>query len=152
MNNFVDGLSGIPAISHPCLTIVCLQVWDYISDGYVHRLIQSSLDGKLVEVPSPQLPGGQHQQLASVSNNYGAPVDGCGKATSSSTEQSSEMTRAMHEDYHMLQVCAASFSASTAFVVGFLMHLLLSGSALHMRVAERNTRSRLDHQTVLWDD
>lgn len=29
------------------------QVWDYASDGYVHRLIQSKTDGKLVEVPSP---------------------------------------------------------------------------------------------------
>lgn len=86
-----------------------LQVWDYISDGYVHRLIQSSLDGKLVEVPSPQPPGGQqHMQLDSVSNNNGAPADACGKATSSSAEQSSEMTRAMHEDYHMLQVCTAA--------------------------------------------
>lgn len=30
-----------------------VQVWDYASDGYVHRLIQSKTDGKLVEVPSP---------------------------------------------------------------------------------------------------
>lgn len=29
------------------------RVWDYVSDGYVHRLIQSKTDGKLVEVPSP---------------------------------------------------------------------------------------------------
>lgn len=29
------------------------RVWDYASDGYVHRLIQSKTDGKLVEVPSP---------------------------------------------------------------------------------------------------
>ncbi|KAA6419525.1 MAG: BRCA1-associated -like [Trebouxia sp. A1-2] len=28
-------------------------VWDYASDGYVHRLVQSKTDGKLVEVPSP---------------------------------------------------------------------------------------------------
>lgn len=28
-------------------------MWDYASDGYVHRLIQSKTDGKLVEVPSP---------------------------------------------------------------------------------------------------
>lgn len=30
------------------------RVWDYAGDGYVHRLIQSLVDGKLVEVPSPQ--------------------------------------------------------------------------------------------------
>jgi hypothetical protein len=29
------------------------QVWDYVGDGYVHRLIQSKTDGKLVEVPAP---------------------------------------------------------------------------------------------------
>ncbi|DBA77623.1 hypothetical protein WJX77_012528 [Trebouxia sp. C0004] len=29
------------------------RVWDYASDGYVHRLVQSKTDGKLVEVPSP---------------------------------------------------------------------------------------------------
>ncbi|GBF98211.1 hypothetical protein Rsub_10711 [Raphidocelis subcapitata] len=29
------------------------RVWDYAGDGYVHRLIQSKTDGKLVEVPSP---------------------------------------------------------------------------------------------------
>eukprot|EP00891_Asterochloris_glomerata_P002835 jgi/Astpho2/2835/Aster-00995 len=29
------------------------RVWDYASDGYVHRLVQSKSDGKLVEVPSP---------------------------------------------------------------------------------------------------
>lgn len=29
------------------------RVWDYVGDGYVHRLIQSKTDGKLVAVPSP---------------------------------------------------------------------------------------------------
>lgn len=29
------------------------QVWDYVNDSYVHRLIASKTDGKLVEVPSP---------------------------------------------------------------------------------------------------
>ncbi len=29
------------------------QVWDYAGDNYVHRLIQSKTDGKLVEVPTP---------------------------------------------------------------------------------------------------
>ncbi|KAA8906126.1 putative RING and UBP finger domain protein [Sphaerosporella brunnea] len=28
------------------------RVWDYIGDGYVHRLIQNKSDGKLVELPS----------------------------------------------------------------------------------------------------
>lgn len=29
------------------------RVWDYVGDGYVHRLIQSKTDGKLVELPAP---------------------------------------------------------------------------------------------------
>jgi BRCA1-associated protein len=29
------------------------RVWDYASDAYVHRLIRSKTDGKLVEVPAP---------------------------------------------------------------------------------------------------
>ena len=28
------------------------RVWDYASDGYVHRIVQSKTDGKLVELPS----------------------------------------------------------------------------------------------------
>lgn len=28
------------------------RVWDYVGDGYVHRLIQNKADGKLVELPS----------------------------------------------------------------------------------------------------
>jgi len=28
------------------------RVWDYISDGYVHRIIQNKSDGKLVELPA----------------------------------------------------------------------------------------------------
>lgn len=29
------------------------RVWDYVGDGYVHRLIQNKTDGKLVEIPTP---------------------------------------------------------------------------------------------------
>ncbi|KAI8465209.1 MAG: brca1-associated protein [Monoraphidium minutum] len=36
------------------------RVWDYAGDGYVHRLIQSKTDGKLVEVPSPAPACGHH--------------------------------------------------------------------------------------------
>lgn len=44
------------------------RVWDYVSDGYVHRLLQNEVDGKLVELPGSsrgprggddgQIPGG----------------------------------------------------------------------------------------------
>lgn len=40
-------------------------MWDYASDGYVHRLVQSKTDGKLVEVPSPaQAACGEHLSTA----------------------------------------------------------------------------------------
>lgn len=34
------------------MDIATQHVWDYASDGYVHRLIQNKADGKLVELPS----------------------------------------------------------------------------------------------------
>lgn len=46
------------------------RVWDYVGDGYVHRLIQSKTDGKLVAVPSPA--------TGSRSNAGGASHDGVG--------------------------------------------------------------------------
>lgn len=35
------------------LEIETQRVWDYASDAYVHRLIRSKTDGKIVEVPAP---------------------------------------------------------------------------------------------------
>jgi hypothetical protein len=37
-----------PHTLHPLLP--AQRVWDYVNDSYVHRLIQSKTDGKLVEV------------------------------------------------------------------------------------------------------
>lgn len=38
------------------------RVWDYAGDGYVHRLVQSKSDGKLVEVPGPGESSYRHEQ------------------------------------------------------------------------------------------
>jgi len=38
------------------LEIDTQRVWDYTGDGYVHRLIQNHVDGKLVEIPDPTNP------------------------------------------------------------------------------------------------
>mgnify|MGYP000450411036 FL=1 len=35
------------------LEVETQRVWDYVGDGYVHRLIQSKTDGKLVELNAP---------------------------------------------------------------------------------------------------
>ena len=35
------------------LELEAQRVWDYASDNYVHRLVQSKKNGKLVELPSP---------------------------------------------------------------------------------------------------
>jgi BRCA1-associated protein len=40
------------------LEIETQHVWDYASDGWVHRLIQTKGDGKLVELPSDSRPNG----------------------------------------------------------------------------------------------
>lgn len=34
------------------------RVWDYVGDGFVHRILQNRFDGKLVEVPEPGGAGG----------------------------------------------------------------------------------------------
>jgi BRCA1-associated protein len=47
------------------LEIDTKRVWDYAGDGYVHRLIQNAVDGKLVELPSTT-----GEQVASQVNNY----------------------------------------------------------------------------------
>lgn len=36
------------------LELEAQRVWDYSSDNYVHRLVQSKANGKLVELPSPE--------------------------------------------------------------------------------------------------
>ncbi|KAL4444019.1 hypothetical protein ABPG75_011756 [Micractinium tetrahymenae] len=52
------------------------RVWDYVNDTYVHRLIQSKTDGKLVEVPSPA----QHNQPSCSGRplSRGPPASECG--------------------------------------------------------------------------
>ena len=45
-----DDITAVASI-HACIR---RQVWDYAGDGYVHRLIQSKTDGKLVEVAPPR--------------------------------------------------------------------------------------------------
>ncbi|KAL4430038.1 hypothetical protein ABPG77_004408 [Micractinium sp. CCAP 211/92] len=52
------------------------RVWDYVNDTYVHRLIQSKTDGKLVEVPSPA----QHSQPGCSGRplSRGPPASECG--------------------------------------------------------------------------
>ena len=44
------------------LEIETQRVWDYASDAYVHRLIRSKTDGKIVEVPAP----GRHSGCCAV--------------------------------------------------------------------------------------
>ncbi|KAI7861589.1 BRCA1-associated protein 2-domain-containing protein [Spinellus fusiger] len=41
------------------LEIETQRVWDYVGDGYVHRLIQNMVDGKLVELPSATGPSSE---------------------------------------------------------------------------------------------
>ena len=48
------------------------RVWDYASDAYVHRLIRSKTDGKIVEVPAPGTTGGGGGPCSSGERDCGA--------------------------------------------------------------------------------
>lgn len=50
------------------INLKCIQVWDYVGDGYVHRLVRSKTDGKLVEVTSPEMCGSNSNGDASCTN------------------------------------------------------------------------------------
>ncbi|KAK9837153.1 hypothetical protein WJX81_006530 [Elliptochloris bilobata] len=56
------------------LELEAQRVWDYAADGYVHRLIQSKTDGKLVEVPRPAPPSSS-RAMPPESAEAAAPVD-----------------------------------------------------------------------------
>lgn len=40
---------NLTPLLHPASFQCPQRVWDYVNDSYVHRLIQSKTDGKLVE-------------------------------------------------------------------------------------------------------
>lgn len=53
------------------LEIDSQRVWDYLGDGYVHRLIQNTIDGALVELPPSSSSSHNHQkQEGSKSNQF----------------------------------------------------------------------------------
>ncbi|KAL0083454.1 BRCA1-associated protein 2-domain-containing protein [Phycomyces blakesleeanus] len=58
------------------LEIETQRVWDYVGDGYVHRLIQNMIDGKIVELPSatagptPRQPEQSQDKLEAMSVEY----------------------------------------------------------------------------------
>lgn len=69
------------------LELQTARVWDYAGDGYVHRLVQSNHDGKLVEVPSP------HRlkiapQLSTHSNNSNSSINVDSSSNSNSNSSS----------------------------------------------------------------
>jgi hypothetical protein len=90
----------------PYLSFCNLQVWDYVGDGYVHRLIQSSLDGKLVEVPSPE-----PSTLRGRGNGTGVHEAGGPSSAGQGSKalQAVEEERALNEDINMLEVCSARY-------------------------------------------
>lgn len=55
-------------------------MWDYVGDGYVHRLVQEMADGKLVEVPEER--HGRGAPVGTAGGRYGGDDGGyneCGK-------------------------------------------------------------------------
>jgi BRCA1-associated protein len=83
---------------HLVLTLLQLEtqrVWSYVEDAYVHRLIQSKADGKLVELPSasaapPMRAGGSRDVAAQ------PPRERLGRA------EESEKLEAMGAEYSFL--------------------------------------------------
>lgn len=64
------------------LDIETQRVWDYAGDGYVHRLIQNVVDGKIVELPShvQEQQGFDHQEeeeVSEVTQVIGRHKEGC---------------------------------------------------------------------------
>ena len=45
------------------LELEAQRVWDYTNDNYVHRLVQSKKNGKLMELPSPAPSSSQAQRV-----------------------------------------------------------------------------------------
>lgn len=62
------------------------RVWDYIGDGYVHRLVQTKSDGKLVEVPKPGGGGGSNSPLGDSADCSANNATGLSKEESSDLE------------------------------------------------------------------
>jgi hypothetical protein len=89
-----------------------MQVWDYVGDGYVHRLVQSHHDGKLVEVPSPDPRASQRGQRQCIGGASGPRQEGRGVkgqlstpvATASGLMESVDEEHSMHDDINMLEV------------------------------------------------
>jgi BRCA1-associated protein len=116
--------AGFAPASTLALNVVCcvpFQVWDYAGDGYVHRLIQSNLDGKLVEVPSPEPPG----MRACASDDPGSSCDAAasgncaakGASTASASHAFStfdEQARSTNDDVNMLEVGRSNVAVRAA--------------------------------------
>ena len=60
------------------LELEAQRVWDYTNDNYVHRLVQSKKNGKLLELPSPA-PSSSHAPAMCVLAlpSFAAPVIYC---------------------------------------------------------------------------
>ncbi|KAG1251773.1 hypothetical protein G6F68_012111 [Rhizopus microsporus] len=71
------------------LEIETQRVWDYLGDGYVHRLIQNMVDGAIVELPPNETGSSSHHrdqnESASKPNNSN---NNSGKGNQSSTQLS----------------------------------------------------------------
>jgi Zn-finger in ubiquitin-hydrolases and other protein len=88
------------------------RVWDYVGDGYVHRLIQSQLDGKLVELPSPG-PSAPHRHGPGSARRNSEASDRaeCGKgcaghdrAAGAARAENADNDLARNDDLNMLEV------------------------------------------------
>ncbi|KAF7722381.1 hypothetical protein EC973_003191 [Apophysomyces ossiformis] len=99
------------------LEIETQRVWDYAGDGYVHRLIQNMVDGKLVELPSAASSGSDNpNQVASQEKLDAMSLEYTYLLTSQLDSQ-----RIYYED-HLTEV-TAQLSALTTQVKGLMSEI-----------------------------
>ncbi|KAI9263245.1 BRCA1-associated protein 2-domain-containing protein [Phascolomyces articulosus] len=117
--------------NHPyALEIETQRVWDFASNGYVHRLIQNMVDGKLVELPSTG--GDDSDEAPSGTTPRISPGASQEKLDAMSLEYSYLMTsqldsqRIYYEDF--LDDATCQLSALTAQVKGLTKEL----QAIHL--------------------
>ncbi|RPA72378.1 zf-UBP-domain-containing protein [Ascobolus immersus RN42] len=112
------------------------RVWDYLGDGYVHRLLQNKSDGKLVELPSSSRPygGGEEYEQDSV------PVEKVEKMTMEYTHLLSSQLDSQRAYYEEIVAKAADKSATlTTQLTAVQSQLTTTTSALNTLQAQHES-------------
>ncbi|GMH32890.1 hypothetical protein BSKO_00724 [Bryopsis sp. KO-2023] len=116
------------------------RVWDYAGDGYVHRLVRSKTDGKLVEVPAP---GGESS--GSLGNSRAQDTDG-GKFDSEKDEAivTSKLDAIAFEYNHLL---TAQLESQRQYFEGLLCQARVEADSRMASICDA-AKSRADEADI----